>query len=142
MLKQSNAELRAILARLVAVAPGAADAGRFNGAKMILFKNDLTPGQATELADLTVPEFTGYAMSAAIVWGAAFTNDLGNAQVVGGTIQFTVTTPFATAETIFGYGVVNAAGDGLLWCERFATPIDISAAGQAIPVVPSYVLGR
>lgn len=141
MLKQNDAELRAIVNRLTAVAPGAADAGRFNGAKIGLFTDDITPSRATILADLHPPTYTGYALSAAVVWGAAFTNDNGAAEILGDGKQFPCTAD-SDEETVHGYYCANAAGTGLLWAERFDEPQTISQAGQNIFVLPRYMLGR
>lgn len=141
MLKQNDAELRAIVNRLTAVAPGVADAGRFNGAKIALFTDDIVPSRATVLADLTQPTYTGYAISAAIVFGLAFTNDNGAAEVLGDGKQFPCTADGAS-QTVHGYMCLNAAGTGVLWAERFDTPQTIATAGQNIFVLPRYQLGR
>lgn len=141
MLKQPDSELRAILNRLTAVAPGSADAGRFNGAKVGLYKNDFTPGRSTVLGDVTPATYTGYAKSAAIVFNAAFTNSDGAAEVLGDLKQFLCSAD-GTAEIIYGYYIENSAGTGLLWAERFAVPVTIDTAGDNVAVLPRYVLGR
>ena len=68
--------------------------------------------------DLTQAAFTGYAESSAIAWGAPFIDDQKRAVVMGGSKQFTGGDA-VDPETIYGYYVVNSAGTGLLFAERF-----------------------
>lgn len=135
-------ELRAQLDRLTAVAPGAPDAGRLNGSKMILFKNDVHPTKDSVLGDFTPATFPGYATSAAIVWGAAFEAEDGSAQIVGPTVQFLSDDLPDPVETVYGYCVVNGDADELIFAERFAAPIQVDHEGQPINVVPVYALPR
>lgn len=135
-------KLRAILDRLGAAAPGQADAGMFNGCKVGLFKNDLTPTKDTLLADLTACDFTGYAISGAITWGAAFEGDDGSGEMVGSVAQFVQTADDPEPQSAYGYYIVNGAADALLAAERFPSPVVFDGAGAAQVVVPKLSMPR
>lgn len=132
MLVVPNAVSVAILQALVAV-----DA-LFNGAKVGLFVGDTVPSQATVLADLTPADFTGYALSSAITWGAPFIDENGIPSVVGSMKEFHASDPLTVANDVAGYFVVNGAGDTLLWAERFESEITVAAPTAAVVVVPVF----
>lgn len=134
--KLSNAELRTQLALPFAAM------GRYDGAVVRLFKNDITPDRTTVLADLTEADFAGYAASSAVVWGAVFSDENDAANVVGGSKQFQASGPVSPAQQIYGYYVTNAAGDTLYWAERFDQPKEVNGAEDAIIVVPGLKLGH
>jgi hypothetical protein len=104
-----------------------------------LFKNNVTVDGDTEIADLTVADFTGYAESTVVVWGGAFTNTNGKAEVIGGSKQFTATGS-ATPNTVYGYYVVDGDSE-LVYAENFNEPIEVTGVGDAIVVVPRFTLG-
>lgn len=140
MLVQPNSELLAILNGLTADGGDDPD-GRFFGAKVQLFKSDTPLVAGTVLGDLEEADFSGYAESGVLAFGAAFINDAGGAEIVAPGVQFTQTAA-TISNTVYGYMVVNAAGDGLLWAERFPQPIEFNAANKAKVVIPRYTLGR
>jgi hypothetical protein len=118
-----------------------ATGGDLNGAKVHLYANPLVPTPTTDLADFTTATFTGYATSGAIVWGTPFVNGDGLPTVAGGLVTFASTSPFTVGNTIYGYYVTNGAGSVLLFSEQFDTPIVISAALQAVMVLPTFSVG-
>lgn len=115
--------------------------GALNGSKVILFTapNVITPDVA--LGDLTLATFTGYAPSAAVVWGTVFRDDEGLARAVGSLVQFT-STDGAVQETIVGWGLTNGAGSALLYAQLLDVPVPINRGDQAIVIVPEYALGQ
>jgi hypothetical protein len=112
--------------------------GLFEGAKVGLFKNDFIPTRTTALADLTVADFTGYALSSAITWGTAYQDPTIGPVVLGSLKVFAAADPITNSNVIYGYYVVNAAGTALLWAERFAATRIVSAPGDAVPVLPAF----
>jgi len=103
-----------------------------------LFQNDVTPTRDTVIGDLDIATFTGYTSPAAVVFGDPFINSEGNAEVLGGQVQFTQTGTTIT-NTVYGYYVTDTAGTKLLAAERFATPRTMDAANKAIIIVPRIV---
>lgn len=138
--------LTAVKARL-GVLIGAA--GEFEDALVALFKDGWEPNTGMTYAEFEAEEtdFTGYARSAAVVWGAAGIDDSGNAVVAAASVQFTATAA-TVSNVVGGYAVLNAAGTGILWAEKFLdadgnpAPVTINAAGKFVVVVPKYTLGR
>lgn len=110
----------------------------FDGAKVHLYKNDYTPSRLTAVGDLVTADFTGYAASAAIVWGAPGIGPDGFPGVVGDRKQFIGGSTFTVPNTIHGYYITDSAGTTLLWVERFASPVIIAATGQTCYVVPTF----
>lgn len=101
-------------------------------AELVLFDNDYTPNEDTELADLTLASFTGYA-PAAITWSAPFFDIDGTPVSSGGEKLFTQTA--AGSALIYGFGITNAAGTTLLAAGRFAdAPYPMTGSGSVLPV--------
>jgi hypothetical protein len=126
----------ALLANSIASAPVAL--GPLNGAKVILFANNLAITEKTKLADLVEPTAAGYAKSAAVTWAGPVQNTLGNLEVYGDLKSFTFTAN-AIPDTIFGYAVEDSAGALLLLSELFETPIT-PQANEVIQVAPRFGL--
>lgn len=132
-----------ILARLNALA--GVD-GEFEDALVALIKQTDTPfvpnGSMT-YAEFAAAEanFSGYARSAVVVWGAAFKDDANRGVLMGDSKQFTATAA-TVGNTVTGYAILDAAGTGLLWAELFDTPRVVDESGDAIIVVPKYTYGR
>lgn len=115
-------------------------AGELDNCVVKLFMNDIDPDGDTVLGDLTELDTPGYAASDAIAWGAPFINDLGNAEVVGDTKQFTCSGAEA-GNIAYGYYVTNAAGTVLKYAERFTNPRPMELANQATLVIPRFTMG-
>lgn len=101
---------------------------------MFLFQNNYTPLETSVAADFADATFSGYSGGQDIVgWDPA--------SIIGGKAQ-SAATPLqwthnggGTANTIYGYYVLNTAGD-LVWAERAATSFVMTAAGQTYEVFP------
>jgi len=101
-------------------------------AELRLYENNLTPDEDTVYGDFNEATFTGY---------AAQTPTFGSASIVShkGSISDTATRDFVcstagTPDVIYGYYVVDAVNNLVLWAERFASPITIAAAGDTISI--------
>lgn len=109
-----------------------------DGAKVGLYQNNIVLGPGTVLADLTVADFTGYALSAAVVWGTPFVDAANKCIVTADEKEFLATSPFTTSNTVYGYYIVDGAGTTLLYAEAFTTPRQITAAFQGLTVLPRF----
>lgn len=104
-----------------------------------LFKNNLTPGDATVLGDFTEANFTGYAAITPSV-GAAFTNGAGKAECDFATCTFSCTGS-GTPNDVYGYYVTDVGNAVLYFAERAASPpTTLNANGQTYVVVPKLTL--
>jgi hypothetical protein len=127
----NNATLLAILAELTATG------NLYDGAKLMLIKSDFVIQPETVLADLDEADFHGYARSAAITWSAPFVSPTNTPVVAGDLKSFVATATFANPNSIFGWAMVDGGGTTLLVARHFETPVIITAAGQAVQVVPA-----
>ncbi len=129
-------EWLAILTALVATGtPG----GAWNGALVHLYKNNFTPVAAMLLGSFTECDFTGYAASSAVVWNTPGFLPSGAAVVTGDNKQFVVGTTPTVLNTVYGYYLTDGAGTTLLFARLFNAPIVLSAAGQIVDLVPSFI---
>lgn len=108
-----------------------------DAAILALFQNDVALGDTTVLADLALADFTGYAASAAIVWGPAFLAPGNRPTVAGDMKSFVVGTPVLLSNIVYGWAILNAGGTVLLAARKFDTPIPMTTAFQSIDVVPA-----
>jgi hypothetical protein len=115
-----------------------ATGGPINAVKYGLYQNNLQPGQGTQFTDFTACDFDGYAVSAAVVWGAVYTNAEGFAEADGQTLQFTCTGS-TTQNTVYGYYAYTGTNT-LVYAEKFDQPIPVGAIGDAVVVVPQFTL--
>ena len=101
-----------------------------------LFRNNHTPGPLTTLADLTEANFSNYAAQALANPVVAAALDATNRAVITWD-NLTFTKNGVTSNDIFGYWVVDDAGN-LLWAERFSVaPIALTVDGQFIVFTPT-----
>jgi hypothetical protein len=105
------------------------------GAVVKLYKNDITPDQTTVLADFDEADFTGYAASAAITWGAAFTDILGLTHLIGDIKTFTLSA-LTTVNTVYGYYITNGAD--LIAASRFDVAQSMTFIGAVTHVLPTF----
>lgn len=122
----------------------AADTATFadaaDGCKVHLVKADFTSNVLTDVADLTLADFTG---STAKVMGTG-TQTKGVDPATGkrfielkepaGGLTWVCTAAPSPAQTIYGYVVTDNAGTVTLGSAKFDTPITISAVGHAISI--------
>jgi len=104
-----------------------------------LFNNDYTPVAASEIADFSECDETGYAEQN--LTGTEYTITPG--ETTGASAEHPqVTFEFTEAANVYGYFVVNPAGTKVLWAERFASaPYEITTAGE-IRVTPTVTLDQ
>jgi hypothetical protein len=101
-----------------------------------LFKNNVTPSEATVLADLTEATFPGY---------AAASIDFTDATISGPVLNvYTLSPPGITftraagagGEDVYGYYVTDHLNAQLLWAQRDpAAPVDLSVVGASYTIV-------
>lgn len=127
-----NTEWKDILDSLTAVA------APWNGAKVHLFKTNVTPSPGMALGDLVEADFTGYAASAAITWAPAGFLPDGTAAVAGDAKTFAVGATPTVLNTIYGWYVTDGAGTTLLFARKLDAAVVLSAAGQFLIVIPVY----
>lgn len=114
--------------------------GVWYGAKAILFTNDIVPTEVTVLADLDVPTYTGYA-SQTVVWGTPYRRNEGGMAMTGPMKEFQMSDDVLPT-TVYGYGIVNAAGDTLLATELCpGGPIQLTDTLSAINFAPEIAQG-
>lgn len=119
----------AILAALKAAS------GLWDGAKVGLFTNDITPNQNMVAADYTVPTWTGYAAQT-LTWANPYANAAGQAEIVAGSKTFVSGSDADT--NVYGFFVVDST-DVLIYGDRFATPIP-AVGVTGITVLPRVTL--
>lgn len=115
--------------------------GTLDGAKVCLFTGAPLLNDRTAFADLTAPLFTGYAVSAGIVWGTPVTNPEGNAQLAGSSATFACTADSA-GDIITGVGLFTGTtgNEKLLLAAMLDTTISIAKSGEGFTVLPVIVL--
>jgi hypothetical protein len=74
-----------------------------------------------------------------VTWNTPGYLPTGQAVVTGGNVVFQVGSSPTTFNTIYGYYMEVGSPAVLLFARAFSAPIVLSAAGQIIQVVPSYV---
>jgi len=101
--------------------------------QIVMFKNNITVGSPTVLANLVSPTFPGYA-DFTLTSGYSGATDDGTYLICQAPPHiFACTATPGAAETMYGYGIVHNSTD-LLWVQNFATPRVINAVGNAIAI--------
>lgn len=85
-----------------------------------LFKNDLTPVNATILTDIVAADFTGYAAVALTEDGAAGTDGSNRAYQLFEEVDFTFSVG-TTPQDVYGWYIFDTSGN-LIALERFPSP--------------------
>ena len=107
--------------------------------KVKLFKNDYTPVAGTVLANLTEADFTGYAVQNVNNPATQAALDVNNRAVTFWDLV-SWTKNGATGNTIYGYWVVDNAGN-FLWVERFVSGgYAMTVDGTVLNFYPSLTL--
>ncbi len=108
------------------------------GCHVRLYKNNYTPVDATVVGDLTAADFQGYSQ-ANLASPAAATTVSNKAVTSWDQVTYTKGAG-GTGNSIYGYYVVDSAGN-LLWAERDpAAPVDMSVDGNQYKVTPKLTL--
>lgn len=113
--------------------------GLLDGAKVILWTNDtslFTPTPLTTYADLTQPAFTGYAISAALVWRDAYIGADGSVHLSAPSVLFRASAAVSPGVTVYGYAIVGVPGAGnkLANIVILDTPFTFTLANEALEV--------
>lgn len=116
-----------------------AESGLLDGALLKLYKTPVGSSEEISLAGLTECDFTGYAASSAIEWGAVGLDSLNNAFVMGDRKEF-VPSGTAVTNTVHGAYIVNGAGTKLLALLPFDEPQYATSTDSVISVVPRLQL--
>jgi hypothetical protein len=113
----------------------------FDGAKVMLFKNNVSVGPEAVLSDLEVADFTGYGISSAVTYGVPYIGQDGTAEVTAGSKQFTQTDDTTTC-AVYGWALVGdpAGTPFLIAGANFDEPLSMAAAGMGVVVTPTITL--
>lgn len=109
--------------------------------RLRLFKNDITPGVSSALADFTEANFSGYSEGTPS-WGSFALNGSNAAESVASQISYSHNGG-GTSNTIYGWYLVEidgTLGNKVLAAERFANPITMAASGDVIRITPTETL--
>lgn len=129
--------LKVVQAELLATLQDQVDLFAAGPYKIGLYKNNFTPSNGSVIGDVMPADFSGYAGLQNLTSWASVTWIDPRASSTHGDVVWTHSGG-ATANDIYGYYVVDAAGN-LAWAERNASaPVTISAAGQTYTVTPKY----
>ena len=102
--------------------------------KLKLYTNNITPGEGDTAGTFTEATFTGY--SAASLAGANWDFTSGDPSFAQYNVTlFFTSTANQTAQSIYGFYVVQASSGILMWAERFTTaPFSIALNGDDIQI--------
>lgn len=104
-----------------------------------LCKNDLTPDENTDLADVVEADFAGYTPFNT-TWGSVLFDSAGRATRTGIVITWNCFGGGVT-NVIFGFYVTNN-GVALQFIHRFAAPRSMAVAGDEISILPTILVGN
>lgn len=126
---------------LAALTALAGAGGSWNGAKLRLFQDGITPGPSTVLADLTAATYTGSGDSTAVTWNAARVDENNDERIAGSSKQF-LQTGTGTVNVIGGVAYVgDPAGTAFLIATKlFAAPIGFTITNRGVVVTPDLML--
>ncbi len=102
-----------------------------------LYKNNYTPVDGQVIGDYTECAYPGYATQTVAPAGWSAPTDDGTC-CTSTAAQQVYTATGGSAESAFGYYVTSSVDGALLWGEKFAASIDMSAAGKSTVLNPVY----
>lgn len=132
-------QLRSYLS-LAAIAEALVDTGGYlETVKIRLFKNNLAITPATLTADLVEADYTGYAASAALVWGAPWLDIDDDIVLTAAGVQFQPTGT-ATSNIIYGWWMEAGTSPATtpILAELFDTPVSMDSPLDALFVIANY----
>jgi len=99
-----------------------------------LFKAITAPlSQSTVVGDFTEADYDGYVEKTLTTWNLPYIDPVGGATIQGGTQQFDFVFSGGITNNIFGFYLLDAAGD-LILAGTFDSPIPMAADGDSIPM--------
>lgn len=114
-------------------------AGILNGAKLVLYTNNLSPTKTTPVSALTQPTYTGYA-PAATTWGAGARDAQGNIVTLSNAFTIQMGASADPSTTIMGWALTDTAGLNILMIETLANPLllvdNLTVYNLVVPFVP------
>lgn len=111
------------------------------GATLELFQNNFTPSPLSLVADFTECDFVGYSRKTGIADFVTFNDAPTGDQVVSSLIvQLFAATSIVSAQTAYGWLLVDAARTELLAWGLLDTPYQFNASGDKLEVVPAVRL--
>lgn len=113
--------------------------GELAGAKIRLFKAPVLAGPRTEVSDFPACDFVGYADSDAVVWGSVMHTGPDAVQCNGDVKEF-IAEDGTTPNSIYGWVLLNAAGDDWIRMESFPEPVQVVEEGQGLALLPVLIL--
>jgi hypothetical protein len=108
--------------------------------QLVLYKNPVSLGADTVLADLELCDFDGYT-SAGLSGNGAVYNPLRMRWEVVMPSQSYICTGNTTPNVVYGWALLNDDSDTLRYAENFDSPIPINDAGDGLVVEPVYTYG-
>jgi hypothetical protein len=120
---------------------GGAVAGILNGAKLVLFTNNLTLTKTTPLSALVQPTYTGYA-AVAITWGSAVRDSSGDIVTLSQAVPIQMGSSSDPETTITGYGIEDSGAANLLFAEVLPNPIPLVDNLTYFEIVVPFAPGR
>lgn len=116
--------------------------GLLDGAKMLLFSNDVYPDADTVYADLTPCAFTGYAASDVLTWGDPYLDsDTDEWALAPEPVEFRSASgsPYVSG-IAYGYAVyMPGTPNVLLFAERFQEPYSFGVPDRVKVVRPELI---
>lgn len=110
--------------------------GPFHLPTVMVFINNVNLTFNTQLSDLTVANFTGYANIVGMTWDSPYIDTDGTALVFGQSATI-VATDGVTPNLCYGYALVDSGVTSLKAAARFASPQNVAGAGQAVSFLPA-----
>jgi len=111
----------------------------FTDVRLRLYKNNYTPVAGSTFGDFTQADFSGYAEETPAFGSATVVN--GKGTIVDAAARLFIHTGGGTANTVYGYYVVDDLNNEILWAERFPSPILMSVAADQIAITLQFALG-
>ena len=128
--------IRRLLTNTAEAAPIAID-GVFSDAKAMLFQNGIAESVNLVLADLQECNFTGYARSGVLVWGAVF-NSIDTGLPVLPADQKMFSCSGGTPQNVAGYALVSNDIVPILLLVRVLDSVIEIGPGNSIGIEPRY----
>jgi len=111
------------------------------GAKIKLFQNNFAPGPTAKLADFTECDFVGYAeVLITATWHVSSVPETGQVRIYSTASAAFVASSIVSPQTAYGFFCTDS-GDGVLqgW-GLFDNPVDFIVSGDALVVVPEWLM--
>lgn len=106
--------------------------------RLRLFQNNITPDQDSVYATFTIATFSGYADTTPAMGAASTVSHKG--KIVDGSARNFTHNGGGTANTIYGYYVVDTGTSKVLWAERFSSSQSMAANGDNIAITLAFTL--